>query len=149
MWINRISFAAANITQVSGAGPQSKSQTNKDAFSTILCLLTPGLNSSHSKHMLHGVRSTGSHPRGTAAGCVCHAEADSRNPLTGVVAEHTTVSDPEEGAESASVCGMSALCLKRVEKVRGSFCNEIGIQHGNGSSCVSVASSASIRGFYI
>lgn len=44
-------------------------------------------------------------------GGVCHAEADSRNPLTGVVAQHTTVSVLEKGVGSASVCGMSALCL--------------------------------------
>lgn len=44
-------------------GLQNKTQTNKDAFSTILCLLTPGLNSLHSKHMLHGVRSNSSYPR--------------------------------------------------------------------------------------
>lgn len=67
-WINWISLAAANIPWVSGAGPRSKSQTNKDAFSTILCLWTPGLNSSHSKHMLHGVRSTGSPPAGHRGG---------------------------------------------------------------------------------
>lgn len=41
----------------------------------------------------------------------CHAEPDSRNHLTGVVAQHTTVSGLEKGAGSASVCGMSALCL--------------------------------------
>lgn len=32
-------------------------QTNKDAFSFIICLLTPGLNSFHSKHTLQEVRS--------------------------------------------------------------------------------------------
>lgn len=57
--------------------------------------------------------------------CVCHAEADSRNPLTGVVAQHTTVSGLEKGAGSASVCGMSALCLNRMEKNGGSFHKEI------------------------
>lgn len=38
-------------------------QTNKDAFSFIICLLTPGLNSFHSKHTLQEVRSYSSSAR--------------------------------------------------------------------------------------
>lgn len=47
---------------------------------------------------------------------VVHAEPDSKNHLTGVVAQHTTVSGLEKGAGSASVCGMSALCLSASSK---------------------------------
>lgn len=53
---------------------------------------------------------------GTVVGHVCHAEADSRNPLTGVVTHHATVSGLEKGARSASVCGMSTLCLSASSK---------------------------------
>lgn len=52
---------------------------------------------------------------GTVVGRVYHAEPDSRNHLTGVVA-NTTVSDLEKGAWSANVCGMSALCLSASSK---------------------------------
>lgn len=73
--------------------------------------------------MLHRVTSNRSGPQamwnmtgGTVVGCVCHARADSRNPLTGVVVQHTSVSGLEKGAKSASVCGMSVLCLNRVRE---------------------------------
>lgn len=52
-------------------------------------------------------------------GRVRHAEADSRNPLTGVVSQHTTVSAWVKSAGSASVCGMSALCLSRTDQDGG------------------------------
>lgn len=52
-------------------------------------------------------------------GRVRHAEADFRNPLTGVVSQHTTVSGWEQSARSASVCGTSALCLNRMDKDGG------------------------------
>lgn len=55
-------------------------------------------------------------------GRVRHAEADSRNPLTGVVSQHTTVSGWETSAGSASVCGMSAFCLKRMEALLTKRC---------------------------
>lgn len=55
----------------------------------------------------------------SVVGCVRHAEADSRNPLTGVVSQHTTVSALVKCAGSASVCGMSALCLNRMDKDGG------------------------------
>lgn len=67
-------------------------------------------------------------------GRVRHSEPDSRNHLTGAVVQHTTVSGLEKGAGSASVCGMSALCLSaslkkkkrnRMEKNRGSFPKKI------------------------
>ncbi len=51
------------ILSVNYKGLQSKTQTNKDAFSTILCLSTPVLNSLHSKHVLLGVRSYSSYPQ--------------------------------------------------------------------------------------
>lgn len=86
--------------------------------------------------MLARARSDGSHPRrlcvangaGGMVGCggvssvvgrVRHAEADSRNPLTGVVSQHTTVSAWVKSAGSASVCGMSALCLSRMDEGGG------------------------------
>lgn len=56
---------------------------------------------------------------GTVVGRVRHAEADSRNLLTGVVSQHTTVSGWEKSAGSTSVCGMSALCLNRMDKDGG------------------------------
>lgn len=109
-------------------GLQNETQTNKNVFGTSLCLLTPGLKSLHRKHVLQEVRSDSNYPqamwkydRGTVVGSVCHAEADSRNPLTGVVHQHTTVSGLKKGAGSANVCGMSALCLSassRKEKIR-------------------------------
>lgn len=55
----------------------------------------------------------------SVVGCVRHAEADSRNPLTGVVSLHTTVSAWVKSAGSASVCGMPALCLNRMDKNGG------------------------------
>lgn len=55
----------------------------------------------------------------SVVGCVRHAEADSRNPLTGVVSQHTTVSAWVKSAGSASVCGMSALCLSGMDKDGG------------------------------
>lgn len=42
---------------------QNETQTNKDAFSFIICLLTAGLNSFHSKHTLQEVRSYSSSAR--------------------------------------------------------------------------------------
>lgn len=58
---------------------------------------------------------------GSVVGHVRHAEADSRNPLTGVLSEHTTVSALVKSAGSASVCCMSALCLSRMDKDGGLF----------------------------
>lgn len=75
--------------------------------------VSPALHSRHRKRVLSVVRSCGSyvqHDGGTILGRVCRAEPDSRNHLTGVT-QHTTVSGLEKGAGSASVCGMSALCL--------------------------------------
>lgn len=84
---------------------QNETQTNKDAFSTILCTCCEGWEAIAATLRPCGIW------QGTMVGYVCHAEVDFRNPLTGVVAQHTTVSALEKGAESASVCGMSALCL--------------------------------------
>lgn len=44
-------------------------------------------------------------------GHVCHAEPDSRTQLTGVEVQLRSPSGLEKGAGSASVCGVSALCL--------------------------------------
>lgn len=86
-------------------------------------------------------------PRGGSKGCsvvgrVRHAEADSRNPLTGVVSQHTTVSAWVKSAGSASVCGMSALCLNRMDKDGGGiylFIEEMQHQQRTVRMCFSVS----------
>lgn len=98
-------------------------------------------------HMLPRVRSDGSYPCGGGKGCsvvgrVRHAEADSRNPLTGVVSQHTTVSAWVKSAGSASVCGMSALCLNRMDKDGGGiylFIEEMQHQQRTVRMCFSVS----------
>lgn len=103
-------------------------------------------------HMLPRVRSDGSYPCGgrgakrgkgcSVVGRVRHAEADSRNPLTGVVSQHTTVSAWVKSAGSASVCGMSALCLNRMDKDGGGiylFIEEMQHQQRTVRMCFSVS----------
>lgn len=78
----------------------------------------------------------------SVVGRVRHAEADSRNPLTGVVSQHTTVSAWVKSAGSASVCGMSALCLNRMDKDGGGiylFVEEMQRQQRTVRMCFSVS----------